>query len=44
VKPKAIGETSVVLQSWKLGNLNFDHPKVTETDGGLRLTGGRSPL
>jgi hypothetical protein len=43
VKPKAIGGTSVVLQSWKLGNLNFDHPKVTETDGGLRLTGGRSP-
>ncbi len=43
VKPKAMGGTSVVLQSWKLGNLNFDHPKVTETDGGLRLTGGRSP-
>ncbi|MBL0407306.1 hypothetical protein JKG68_25610 [Microvirga aerilata] len=43
VKPKAIGGTSVVLQSWKLGNLNFDHPKVTETDGGLRLTRGRSP-
>jgi hypothetical protein len=43
VKPKAIGETSVVLQSWKLGNLNFDHPKVTETNAGLRLTGGRSP-
>jgi hypothetical protein len=43
VKPKAIGGTSVVLQSWKLGNLNFDHPKVTETDGGLRLVGGRSP-
>jgi hypothetical protein len=43
VKPKALGETSVVLQSWKLGNLNFDKPKVTETDEGLRLTGGRSP-
>jgi hypothetical protein len=43
VKPKAIGGTSVVLQSWKLGNLNFNHPKVTETDGGLRLTGGHSP-
>jgi hypothetical protein len=43
VKPKVIGGTSVVLQSWKLGNLNFDHPKVTETDGGLRLTRGRSP-
>jgi len=43
VKPKAIGETSVVLQSWKLGNVNLDQPKVTETDGGLRLTRGRSP-
>jgi hypothetical protein len=43
VKPKAIGETSVVLQSWKLGNLNFDHPKVTETNGGLRLMEERSP-
>jgi hypothetical protein len=43
VKPKAIGGTSVVLQSWKLGNLNFDHPKVTESDRGLRLTGGRWP-
>ncbi|UVF22481.1 hypothetical protein HPT29_025350 (plasmid) [Microvirga terrae] len=43
VKPKAIGETSVVLQSWKLGNLNFDQTKATETDGGLRLTGRRQP-
>jgi hypothetical protein len=43
VKPKAIGGISVVLQSWKLGDLNFDHPKVTETDGGLRLTGARGP-
>jgi hypothetical protein len=43
VKPKALGETSVVLQSWKLGNLNFDQPKATETDRGLRLTGGRGP-
>jgi hypothetical protein len=43
VKPKALGETSVVLQSWKLGNLNFDQPKATETDRGLRLTGGRRP-
>ena len=42
VKPKAVGESSVVLQSWKLGNLNLYHPKVTETDEGLRLTGGRS--
>ncbi|WP_262299475.1 hypothetical protein [Microvirga sesbaniae] len=43
VKPKAIGETSVVLQSWKLGNLNFDQTKATETDRGLRLTGRRRP-
>ena len=43
VKPKAIGDTSVVLQSWKLGNLNFDQPTVTDHDGGLRLTGGRAP-
>jgi hypothetical protein len=38
VKPKAIGETSVVLQSWKLGNLNFDQPKVSRADASLRLT------
>ena len=25
VKPKSIGSTSVILQSWKLGNLNLDH-------------------
>jgi hypothetical protein len=37
VKPKAIGETSVVLQSWKLGNLNFDQPKVTGANASLRL-------
>jgi hypothetical protein len=40
VKPKAIGEATVVLQSWKLGNLNFDKPKITEAAGCLRLTGG----
>lgn len=38
VKPKAIGDTSVVLQSWKLGDLNFEHPKVSEGEGSLRLT------
>jgi hypothetical protein len=43
VKPKAIGSTSVVLQSWKLGNLNFDQLSITSTDGSLRLTGGRRP-
>jgi hypothetical protein len=43
VKPKALGETSVVLQSWKLGNLNFDKPKIAEANGCLRLTGGRKP-
>jgi hypothetical protein len=38
VKPKALGETSVVLQSWKLGNLNFDQMKVHSGDASLRLT------
>ncbi|WP_445504417.1 hypothetical protein [Microvirga sp. G4-2] len=28
VKPKSIGDASVVLQSWKLGNLNFDQLQV----------------
>lgn len=41
VKPKSIGDTSVVLQSWKLGNLNFDQPKVAGAGGSLRLTVGR---
>jgi hypothetical protein len=41
VKPKAVGDTSVVLQSWKLGNLNFDQPKVAGANGSLRLTAGR---
>jgi hypothetical protein len=41
VRPKSIGDTSVVLQSWKLGNLNFDQPKVASTNGSLRLTAGR---
>jgi hypothetical protein len=44
VKPKSIGDTSVVLQSWKLGNLNFDQSKIAGTNGSLRLTAGcRSP-
>jgi hypothetical protein len=38
VKPKAVGATSVVLQSWKLGNLNFDQLKVSRGDASLRLT------
>ncbi|ANY85266.1 hypothetical protein BB934_44640 (plasmid) [Microvirga ossetica] len=38
VKPKSIGSTSVVLQSWKLGNLNFDQPKLTSDEGSFRLT------
>jgi hypothetical protein len=41
VKPKSIGDTSVVLQSWKLGNLNFDQSKIAGTNGSLRLTAGR---
>jgi hypothetical protein len=40
VKPKSIGTASVVLQSWKLGNLNFDQPKVRGANGSLRLTIG----
>jgi hypothetical protein len=42
VKPKSIGDTSVVLQSWKLGNLNFDQPKVTSGKASLRLSVGRN--
>lgn len=38
VKPKAIGETVVVLQSWRLGALNFDRAKIASGDGSLRLT------
>jgi hypothetical protein len=38
VKPKSIGEAAVILQSWKLGNLNFDQPKVTNGEASLRLT------
>jgi hypothetical protein len=41
VKPKSIGDTSVVLQSWKLGNLNFDQPNVTSGRSSLRLSVGR---
>jgi hypothetical protein len=42
VKPKSIGGTSVVLQSWKLGNLNFDQPNVTGGSGSLCLSIGRN--
>jgi len=38
VKPKSIGEASVVLQSWKLGDLNFDQLRVTGANASLRLT------
>jgi hypothetical protein len=41
VKPKSIGATTVVLQSWKLGNLNLDGLSVTGTGGSLRLVGNR---
>lgn len=40
VKPKAIGETVVVLQSWRLGALNLDRAKIASGDGSLRLTMG----
>jgi hypothetical protein len=38
VKPKSIGSSSVILQSWKLGNLNFDQPNVTGGSASLRLS------
>ena len=38
VKPKSIGAAAVILQTWKLGNLNFDQPKVTTDEASLRLT------
>ena len=37
VKPKSIGSTSVILQSWKLGNLNLNQFRVTGADGSLHL-------
>jgi hypothetical protein len=37
VKPKTISEATVVLQSWKLGDLNLDQPKVTRGDTSLRI-------
>ena len=37
VKPKSVGGTTVVLQSWKLGNVNFDTPRVTGMGGSLQL-------
>ncbi|MET0529559.1 MAG: hypothetical protein ABW003_14710 [Microvirga sp.] len=41
VTPKSIGGKSVVLQSWKLGNLNFDSPSIAGTGGFLRLVGNQ---
>jgi hypothetical protein len=41
VTPKSIGGTSVVLQSWKLGNLNFDSPSIAGTGRSLRLVGNQ---
>jgi hypothetical protein len=38
VKPKAVGKSQVVLQSWKLGNLNFDKPRLHRHSAGFRLT------
>jgi hypothetical protein len=39
VKPKSIGGTTVVLQSWKLGNVNLNRPLVTGGTSSLRLVG-----
>ncbi|MFC4171244.1 hypothetical protein ACFOYU_04085 [Microvirga sp. GCM10011540] len=38
VKPKTIGDTVVVLQSWRLGDLTFDPTKIASGNGVLRLT------
>jgi hypothetical protein len=38
VKPKSIGEAAVILQTWKLGNLNFHQQKVTSAEASLCLT------
>ncbi len=38
VKPKSVGAATVVLQSWRLGDLNLDRVKVTSGTGSLRLT------
>lgn len=37
VKPKTIGDAVVVLQSWRLGDINFDPTKITAGQGLLRL-------
>ncbi|WP_160195459.1 hypothetical protein [Microvirga sp. BSC39] len=41
MKPKSVGDTSVMLKSWKLGNLKFAQPKIAGADGSLRVTAGR---
>jgi hypothetical protein len=38
VKPKSIGVAAVILQTWKLGNLNFHQQKVTSAEASLCLT------
>lgn len=38
VKPKAVGKAQVVLQSWKLGNLNLDQLYLNHHNTGFRLT------
>ncbi len=37
VKPKTIGDAVVVLQSWRLGDINFDPTKIAAGQGLLRL-------
>ncbi len=37
VKPKSVGKAQVVLQSWKLGNLNLNRPSLDRLDTGIRL-------
>jgi hypothetical protein len=44
VKPKTINDTAVVLQTWKVGNLNLDQPKVTGAQASLRLVAGKKNM
>ena len=43
VKPKSVSEASVVLQSYKLGNLDLTRLKFTGVDGSHRLTDMSEP-
>jgi hypothetical protein len=38
VKPKSVGGATVILQSWRLGDLSFDQARITSDTTSLRLT------